>query len=193
MRAEDEPRSHTVYLLLFITAAALVLSTIYLILTRFFTRFIMHFTLILSIALNMYVRRATLTNKELTPLRSGICVYYWTTHYWCTHDFRPLRVPCEAHAHSSQRERSSSPLLRSSRSSPTSDTARASRSHRCSYKSSWTLRSIIGACMSSRLSPSLFRRRGACELGYPGVVSAYANLVFRWYTFSVIAMYVVKT
>ena len=43
------------YLLLFITAAALVLSTIYLILTRFFTRFIMHFTLILSIALNMYV------------------------------------------------------------------------------------------------------------------------------------------
>ncbi|EPS94136.1 hypothetical protein FOMPIDRAFT_1153435 [Fomitopsis schrenkii] len=56
---------HTVYLLLFITAAALVLSTIYLILTRFFTRFIMHFTLILSIALNI-----------------GICVYYWVTHYW---------------------------------------------------------------------------------------------------------------
>ncbi|KAH9935626.1 plasma-membrane choline transporter-domain-containing protein [Fomitopsis serialis] len=56
---------HTVILLLFITAAALVLSTIYLILTRYFTRFIMHFTLILSIALNI-----------------GICVYYWTTRYW---------------------------------------------------------------------------------------------------------------
>lgn len=56
---------HTVYLLLFITAAALLLSTIYLILTRIFTRLIMHFTLLLSIALNI-----------------GICVYYWTTRYW---------------------------------------------------------------------------------------------------------------
>ncbi|PCH43440.1 DUF580-domain-containing protein [Wolfiporia cocos MD-104 SS10] len=56
---------HTVILLLLVTAAALVLSTIYLILTRTFTRMIMHFTLILSIALNI-----------------GICVYYWTTKYW---------------------------------------------------------------------------------------------------------------
>jgi len=56
---------HTVILLLLVTAAALVLSTVYLILTRIFTRLIMHFTLLLSIALNI-----------------GICVYYWTTHYW---------------------------------------------------------------------------------------------------------------
>ncbi|KZT10655.1 DUF580-domain-containing protein [Laetiporus sulphureus 93-53] len=56
---------HTVILLLLVTATALVLCTIYLILTRTFTRLIMHFTLLLSIALNV-----------------GICVYYWTTHYW---------------------------------------------------------------------------------------------------------------
>ncbi|CCM05448.1 uncharacterized protein FIBRA_07667 [Fibroporia radiculosa] len=56
---------HTVILLLLITAAALVLSTVYLILTRIFTRLIMHFTLLLSIALNI-----------------GICVYYWITKYW---------------------------------------------------------------------------------------------------------------
>ncbi|KAI0949301.1 hypothetical protein AcW1_008955 [Taiwanofungus camphoratus] len=56
---------HTVILLLLITAAALVLSTVYLILTRIFTHLIMHITLILSIALNI-----------------GICVYYWTTKYW---------------------------------------------------------------------------------------------------------------
>ena len=43
-------------LLLFVTGAALILSTIYLILTRAFTRAIMHITLILSILLNMYVR-----------------------------------------------------------------------------------------------------------------------------------------
>ena len=49
-------RSHTVILLLFVTGAALILSTIYLILTRAFTRAIMHITLILSILLNMYVR-----------------------------------------------------------------------------------------------------------------------------------------
>lgn len=63
-----------------------MLSTIYLILTRFFTRFIMHFTLILSIALNMYVCRLnSRERRNLTPLLSGICVYYWVTHYWCTH------------------------------------------------------------------------------------------------------------
>lgn len=44
---------HTLYLLLFVTAAALVLSTAYLLLVRMFTRMIMHITLILSIALNM--------------------------------------------------------------------------------------------------------------------------------------------
>lgn len=46
---------HTVFLLLFVAAAALVLSTIYLILARIFTKAIMHITLILSIVLNMYV------------------------------------------------------------------------------------------------------------------------------------------
>lgn len=44
---------HTVYLLLFVTGAALLLSTLYLILTRIFTKAIMHITLVLSIALNM--------------------------------------------------------------------------------------------------------------------------------------------
>jgi len=55
----------TVYLLLLITAAALLLSTIYLMLVRVFTRVIMHITLILSIALNI-----------------GICAYYWITKYY---------------------------------------------------------------------------------------------------------------
>ncbi|KAH8083752.1 DUF580-domain-containing protein [Cristinia sonorae] len=56
---------HTVILLLLVAGAALVLSTAYLILTRTFTKAIMHITLILSIALNI-----------------GICVYYWITKYW---------------------------------------------------------------------------------------------------------------
>ncbi|KAF8234031.1 DUF580-domain-containing protein [Tricholoma matsutake] len=55
----------TVYLLLLVTAAAVLLSTIYLMLTRMFTRLIMHITLILSIMLNI-----------------GICVYYWITKYY---------------------------------------------------------------------------------------------------------------
>jgi len=56
---------HTVYLLLLVAAAALLLSTIYLILTRLFTKVIMHITLILSILLNI-----------------GICIYYWITKYY---------------------------------------------------------------------------------------------------------------
>ncbi|KAI0070632.1 DUF580-domain-containing protein [Panus rudis PR-1116 ss-1] len=56
---------HTVYLLLLVTAAAFVLSTVYLMLTRAFTRVIMHITLILSIALNI-----------------ALCVYFWITKYW---------------------------------------------------------------------------------------------------------------
>ncbi|EIM79183.1 DUF580-domain-containing protein [Stereum hirsutum FP-91666 SS1] len=56
---------HTVYLLLFVAAAGLVLSTFYLILTRLFTTLIMHITLILSIMLNI-----------------GICAYYWVTKYY---------------------------------------------------------------------------------------------------------------
>ncbi|KAI0769458.1 DUF580-domain-containing protein [Trametes elegans] len=56
---------HTVILLLFVTGAALFLSALYLILTRAFTRAIMHITLVLSILLNI-----------------GICVYYWIMKYW---------------------------------------------------------------------------------------------------------------
>ncbi|TRM69781.1 plasma-membrane choline transporter-domain-containing protein [Schizophyllum amplum] len=56
---------HTLYLLLFVTAAALVLSTVYLLLVRMFTKMIMHITLILSIALNI-----------------GVAVYYWITKYY---------------------------------------------------------------------------------------------------------------
>ncbi|KAF8973281.1 plasma-membrane choline transporter-domain-containing protein [Flammula alnicola] len=55
----------TVYLLLLVTAAAILLSVAYLMLTRMFTKIIMHITLILTIALNI-----------------GICVYYWITKYW---------------------------------------------------------------------------------------------------------------
>ena len=69
---------HTVYLLLLVTAAALLLACVQLLLTRMFTRMIMHVTLILSILLNI-----------------GICVYYWITKYYCEslsllHWFLPL-------------------------------------------------------------------------------------------------------
>lgn len=43
------------YLLLLVTAAAVLLSTAYLMLTRAFTRVIMHITLVLTIVLNMCV------------------------------------------------------------------------------------------------------------------------------------------
>ncbi|KAF8844322.1 DUF580-domain-containing protein [Paxillus ammoniavirescens] len=56
---------HTVYLLLLVTAAALFLSTAYLMLARAFTQAIMHITLVLAIVLNI-----------------GICVYYWITGYY---------------------------------------------------------------------------------------------------------------
>lgn len=54
-----------VYLLLLITAAAVLLSAIYLMLARAFTRILMHVTLVLSILLNV-----------------GICIYYWITRYY---------------------------------------------------------------------------------------------------------------
>ncbi|KAJ3570358.1 hypothetical protein NP233_g4447 [Leucocoprinus birnbaumii] len=54
-----------VYLLLLITAAAVLLSVIYLMLARAFTRILMHVTLVLSILLNI-----------------GICIYYWITRYY---------------------------------------------------------------------------------------------------------------
>jgi hypothetical protein len=46
-------RRSTVYLLLLITAAAILLSVVYLLLTRMFTKIIMHITLVLTILLNM--------------------------------------------------------------------------------------------------------------------------------------------
>ncbi|KAJ7581593.1 plasma-membrane choline transporter-domain-containing protein [Mycena floridula] len=55
----------TVYLLLLVTAASLLLSAVYLILVRAFTKAIMHITLVLAILLNI-----------------GICVYYWITKYY---------------------------------------------------------------------------------------------------------------
>ncbi|CAA7263158.1 unnamed protein product [Cyclocybe aegerita] len=55
----------TVYLLLLITAAAVLLSIVYLMLTRMFTKMIMHITLVLTILLNI-----------------GICIYYWITKYY---------------------------------------------------------------------------------------------------------------
>ncbi|KAF9075425.1 plasma-membrane choline transporter-domain-containing protein [Rhodocollybia butyracea] len=55
----------TVYLLLLVTACAVLLSVVYLMLVRMFTRAIMHITLLLTIALNI-----------------GICVYYWITRYF---------------------------------------------------------------------------------------------------------------
>lgn len=45
----------TVYFLLLITAAAVLLSAMYLMLARAFTKILMHLTLILSILLNVYV------------------------------------------------------------------------------------------------------------------------------------------
>ncbi|OBZ70731.1 Protein PNS1 [Grifola frondosa] len=57
--------NHTVILLLLVAAAGLVLSTVYLLLIRAFTKAIMHITLVLSILLNI-----------------GICVYYWITKYY---------------------------------------------------------------------------------------------------------------
>ncbi|KAJ7218063.1 plasma-membrane choline transporter-domain-containing protein [Mycena pura] len=58
----------TVYLLLLVAAAAMLLSSVYLILVRAFTKVIMHITLILSILLNMCV---------------VLQVYYWLTKYYC--------------------------------------------------------------------------------------------------------------
>lgn len=54
MLSDDVSRS-TVYLLLLVAAAGLLLATIWLMLTRFFTKAIMHITLVASIVLNMCV------------------------------------------------------------------------------------------------------------------------------------------
>ncbi|TFK20956.1 DUF580-domain-containing protein [Coprinopsis marcescibilis] len=55
----------TVYLLLLVTATAVLLSSAYLMLTRMFTKSIMHITLVLTIILNI-----------------GICIYYWITKFY---------------------------------------------------------------------------------------------------------------
>ncbi|KAI0305768.1 DUF580-domain-containing protein [Multifurca ochricompacta] len=57
---------HTVYLLLFVIATALLLSVSYLILARAYTKLTVHLSLILSILLNV-----------------GICIYYYIMKYWC--------------------------------------------------------------------------------------------------------------
>ncbi|KAF8210279.1 plasma-membrane choline transporter-domain-containing protein [Mycena galopus ATCC 62051] len=57
----------TVYLLLLVTAVALLLSTLYLLAVRAFTKQIMHITLILNILFNMCLPQ----------------VYYWLTKYYC--------------------------------------------------------------------------------------------------------------
>ncbi|KAI0812718.1 plasma-membrane choline transporter-domain-containing protein [Irpex lacteus] len=57
--------SHTAILLLFVAAAGLVLASLYLILTRMFTKAILHITLILSILLNI-----------------GVAVLYWIEKVW---------------------------------------------------------------------------------------------------------------
>ncbi|KAF7321412.1 hypothetical protein MKEN_00661700 [Mycena kentingensis (nom. inval.)] len=55
----------TIYLLLLVVGAALVLSSLYLLLVRLYTKAIMHVTLVLSILLNI-----------------GVAVYYWITKYY---------------------------------------------------------------------------------------------------------------
>ncbi|CAE6456401.1 unnamed protein product [Rhizoctonia solani] len=61
----NQSPSHTVYLLLFVTAAGLVFSTVYLLLVRAFTSVILEVTLVLSVVANI-----------------AIAVYYWVTKYY---------------------------------------------------------------------------------------------------------------
>ena len=68
--------SHSAYLMLLSTGAALVFSIAYLMLVRAFTRLIMHITLILSIALNV-----------------ALCVYFWITRYYCEPSARSIVFP----------------------------------------------------------------------------------------------------
>ncbi|KAJ7287527.1 DUF580-domain-containing protein [Mycena rebaudengoi] len=62
----------TVYLLLLVTAAALLLSTIYLMLVRAFTKVIMHVTLVLSIILNIFTIIAIFSVLSYFGFRSRI-------------------------------------------------------------------------------------------------------------------------
>lgn len=57
---DDLESRHTAYLLLFVTAAALLLSTSYLIIARTFTTLIVHISVILSILLNVCVSPSVL-------------------------------------------------------------------------------------------------------------------------------------
>ncbi|KAF8518950.1 plasma-membrane choline transporter-domain-containing protein [Hysterangium stoloniferum] len=56
---------HTAFLLLLVVAASLVISTLYLMFVRAFTKIIIHITLILSVVANI-----------------AICIYYWITKYY---------------------------------------------------------------------------------------------------------------
>lgn len=66
----------TAYLLLLITAVAVFLSVVYLILTRMFTKIIMHITLVLTILLNMYTLSFVSVPRELT----FIILLQWYMH-----------------------------------------------------------------------------------------------------------------
>lgn len=66
----------TVYLLLLITAVAVFFSVFYLILTRMFTKIIMHITLVLTILLNMYTLSFVSIPRELT----FIILLQWYMH-----------------------------------------------------------------------------------------------------------------
>jgi hypothetical protein len=64
-----------VYLLLFVTAAAMVLSVLYLVLARSFTRMIMHITLVLAILLNMCVLSFSYAYPQTLQGLTGIFSY----------------------------------------------------------------------------------------------------------------------
>lgn len=126
------------YLLLLVTAAAVLLSTIYLMLTRMFTRLIMHITLILSIMLNMYVfleDNCLFTHKLSRP--SGICVYYWITKYYCSFSLLALSYPTLTRA-TVQLARSFSRLLHCSPSFPTGVSSLAYHLRLSCCRLSWT-------------------------------------------------------
>ncbi|KAI6021421.1 plasma-membrane choline transporter-domain-containing protein [Pisolithus microcarpus] len=69
---------HTVYLLLLVAAAGLLLSTAYLMLVRAFTRAIMHITLILAIAANMYVTVHGLRVTHFTCVHLAAAIIFTT-------------------------------------------------------------------------------------------------------------------
>lgn len=71
------------FLLLLVSAAAVVLSVLYLMLARTFTRVIMHVTLVLTILLNVYVSACPKLALTLTFKTSAACIFYWIVKYYC--------------------------------------------------------------------------------------------------------------